>query len=204
MAVMIFVIWGLALLVLFGLGGVLILTLRAGDNPSRTGVDGAAPLTPTTDTLLLYHEESVRRTPGGDVVLRIPGAAWAREWQDDLVRLEVTRADPSTVEVPAAWGEANVLAAYDLRAHRMTEIGTDIAVERFAAPVDLFLVADGPAAGLRVGMREEASWVLAPPAVLPQDVLEQAGIPASQSWAATSISELGQVCLVRVLTEADL
>jgi hypothetical protein len=199
MAGMLFVVWGLALLALFALGAVLLWTVRSVARPAARGPEGAGPFEPVTDTLLLYYEEeSVRRTPQGDVVLRIPGMAWEREWQEDLVRFEVTRVDPSVVFPPEEWGAAEVLAVYDLRAHRMTEIGTDLAVESFAAPVDIFLIGEAEMAGLRFGVCNEGVWTLAPFAALPLDVLEQAGIPAGQGWAAASVSQLRQVCLVRL------
>jgi hypothetical protein len=199
-----FVVWGVALLALLVLGALLISTLRGGARPvERTRTLGAeASFAPATDTLLLYYEEeSVRRTPQGDVVLRIPGMAWERDWQDDLVRLEVARIKPEEVVVPEQWGEAEVLAAYDLRAHRMTEIGTDIPVESFAAPVDVFLTRETEMAGLRFGVQNDGEWTLAPPAALPLEILQQAGIPAGQGWAAASISRLRQVCLVRMPAE---
>jgi hypothetical protein len=204
MAVMMFVVWGVALMLLLGLGAALILTLRQGERPAEDSGSAEHPLVSTTDTLLLYYEEeSVRRTPTGDVVLRIPGIAWEREWQEDLVRLEVARLAASTVDVPADWGEAEVLAVYDLRAHRMTEIGTDIAVEQFAAPVDVFLIADGRVDGLRLGVQRGGVWTLALPAALSPEALEQAGIPAGQSWAAASITQLRPVCLVRSSSGGD-
>jgi hypothetical protein len=193
------VVWGIALLALLGLGVVLIWTLRSGTPHGRAGGE---PDDSATDTLLLYYEqESVRRTPRGEVVLRIPGMAWEREWQDDLVRLEVTRIEPESIAAPEPWGAAEVLAAYDLHAHRMTEIGTDIPVESFAAPVDVFLTCERELQGLRFGIENQGEWTLAPPAALPLEVLEEAGIPAGQGWAAASISRLRQVCLVRMQPE---
>ena len=204
MAGMLFVVWGVALLALLGLGAVLVWTLRGSARPAEVALGPEGSFDPTTDTLLLYYEEeSVRRTPHGDVVLRIPGSAWEREWQDDLVRLEVTRVEPSEVIVPEFWGEAEVLAAYDLHAHRMTEIGTDIAVEGFAAPVDIFLMGESEMEGLRFGVHHQGTWTLAPPAALPLDTLEQARIPAGHGWAAASISQLRRVCLVRMSPEGD-
>ncbi len=121
---------------------------------------------------------------------------------DQLVRLEVTHVEPRGVVVPEPWGEAEVLAVYDLHAHRMTEIGTDIAVEGFAAPVDIFLIGESEMEGLRFGIHND-TWTLAPPTTLPLDALEQAGIPASQGWAAASISQLRRVCLARIPPEGD-
>jgi hypothetical protein len=199
---MLFAVWGVGLLALLGLGALLIWTLRSGGHRAGVVLRAEAALEPLTDTLLLYYEdESVRRTPHGDVVLRIPGVAWDSEWQEDLVRLDVTRLEPRSVEVPEEWGAAQVLAAYELQAHRMTEIGTDIAVESFAAPVDVFLTSESELGGLRFGVRNEAGWTLVPPAALPLDILAQAGIPFGQGWAAASISRLRQVCLVQIPPE---
>jgi len=205
MIVPLLMVWGVAVLVLLGLGALLIWTIRTGAPAARGEWGGDGPFEPVTDTLLLYYEEqSMRHTPRGDVVLRIPGTAWEREWQDDLVRLEVTRIAPETVPLPEEWGAAKVLAAYDLRAHRMTEIGTDLVVESFAAPVDVFLVSKTETEGLRFGVNNEGTWTLAPPAALSLDDLEQAEIPVGQGWAAASISRLRQVCLVRLSAEQDL
>jgi hypothetical protein len=199
MADMILVVWGFALWVLLGLGALLIWTLRSGRGTAEAVAGPEETSQHVTDTLLLYYEEeSVRRTPQGDVVLRIPGMAWEREWQEDLVRLDVTRLDPDAVEAAGEWGEGKVLAAYELQAHRMTEIGSDIRVESFAAPVDVFLVSESEVEELRFGIGSEAGWTLAPPAALPLDVLAQAGIPSGQGWAAASISRLCRVCLVRM------
>jgi hypothetical protein len=199
---MVLVVWGFALWVLLGLGALLIWTLRKGGGTAEAVPRSEEASQPVTDTLLLYYEEeSVRRTPQGDLVLRIPGMAWEREWQEDLVRLDVTRLDPRSVEAAEEWGEAQVLAAYELRAHRMTEIGSDIIVESFAAPVDVFLVSESEVEGLRFGVKDETGWTLAPPAALPLDVLAQAGIPAGQGWTAASISRLRRVCLVRMPSE---
>ena len=202
MAGMLFVVWGVALLVLLGLGAVLIWTLRGGTRPAERELGARESWAPMTDTLLLYHEEqSVRRTPHGDVVLYIPGNAWEPEWHEDLVRLEVTRMDPRTVPAPESWGE--VLAAYDLHAHRMTEIGTDIQVEAMAAPVAVFLTTESEMEGLRFGVNDDGMWTLAPPAAVPVEVLEQAGIPATCGWAAALIARFRQVCLVRMPLDQD-
>jgi hypothetical protein len=194
------VVWGIALLALLGLGGVLIWTLRS-DGPHRAGRE---PDDAATDTLLLYYEpESVRRTPRGEVVLRIPGMAWEREWQEDVVRLEITRIEPQAIATPEQWGTAEILAAYDLRAHQMTDMGTDIPVESFAAPVDVFLTCETESEELRFGIENQGEWTLAPPAALPLEVLEEAGIPAGQGWAAASISRLRRVCLVSIQPEGQ-
>ena len=202
MLYMLLVVWGLALLALLALGALLIWTLRSGPQPKGAEDETTDLLGPEANTLLLYYEEeSVRRTPRGDVVLRIPGHAWEPEWQEDLVRFEVAPLDPGLVPVPEEWGQAQVLAAYDLHAHRMTEIGTDIEVESFSAPIDVFLVSEGETEGLRFGVNNGGTWALVPPAALSLDVLGQAGIAADQGWAAASISQLRPVCLVQMPPE---
>jgi hypothetical protein len=202
MLYMLLVVWGVALLALVALGAVLLWTLRGGPRPAEAEPDTTDSAGLETDTLLLYYEdESVRHTPRGDVVLRIPGNAWEHEWQEDLVRLEVARLDPSSVSAPEEWGEAQVLTAYDLRAHRMTEIGTDIEIEVFSAPIDVFLISENETEGLRFGMNNGGTWTLAPLGGLSGDVLEQARVPVGRGWAAASISQLRQVCLVRVPPE---
>ena len=198
-----YVVWGFALLVILALGGLLAWTLRRGPSPDAPpeALDQEIVRLEVQDegTLLFYHEEeSVRSTPHGRVIVRIPGMAWERGWQDDLLRLEVSALDPASVGAPAAWGAAEVLAAYRLRAYRMTELGTDVEVERFAAPVDVFLTAQGQEARLRFGVHDERGWVLAPFATLSPEALQGVKIPAERSWAAASITGMRDICLVRV------
>jgi hypothetical protein len=197
------IVWGVALAAIVALGTLLVWTLRRqpaveeGESPRVTGgVQGGAG---SGDTLLFYYEEeSVRTTPDGRVIIRMSGLAWEREWHDDLLRLEVGVEDPASVEVPAEWGAAEVLAAYSLRAYRMTDLGTDIEVERFAAPVDVFLTVEGVEPGLRFGVNHEGRWTLAPPATLSPETIEGIDIPAGESWAAASIAGMREICLVRV------
>lgn len=189
------IVWGVALLALLTLGGLLVWTLRR-----ETLVEKARGLQAGGgDTLLFYYEqESVRSTPRGRVIVRIPGMAWEGEWQDDLLRLEVLGRDPAAIRVPAAWGAAKVLAAYALRAYRMTEMGSDIQVDRFAAPVDVFLTADLAEGELRFGVNNEEGWTLAPLATLSPQALEGVDLPVGRGWAAASIAGLREICLVRM------
>lgn len=190
-----FIVWGVALLAIVTLGGLLAWTLwrealleRA---PSLQAGGGG--------TLLFYYEqESVRSTPHGQVIVRIPGMAWEAEWQDDLLRLEVLGRDPAAIRVPAAWGAAKVLAAYALRAYRMTEMGSDIQVERFAAPVDIFVTTDVAEGELRFGVNNEEGWALAPLAALSLQAPEGVDLPVGRGWAAASIAGLREICLVRM------
>ena len=194
-----FIVWGAALVAILGLGGLLVWTLRR-EAPPETPVEQAeGPPVEEGGTLLFYYEEeSVRATPQGGVIARIPGMAWDREWQDDLLRLEVVGADPASIDVPAAWGAAEVLAAYALRAYRMTEMGTDIEVERFAAPVDVFMTTGEGEGRLRFGVNNEEGWALAPLAALSPQALEGVDLPPWRGWAAASIAGMRQICLVRM------
>jgi len=108
------------------------------------------------------------------------------------------RRRPASLDVPAEWGAAEVLAAYSLRAYRMTDLGTDIEVERFAAPLDVFLTVEGVEPGLRFGVNHEGRWTLAPPAALSPETIEGVDISAGESWAAASIAGMREICLVRV------
>ncbi len=191
------VIWGVALLAVVALGAILWLTLRQGAPPESLDAAGSAASGPLSDTLLFYYEEQgVGRTSQGGMIVHIPGSAWDQEWRDDLLRLEVSTKEPAAVAVPTAWGEVRVLAAYAVRAYRMTEIGTDIVVERFAAPVDVFLMAEDEAGELRFGVNNEGTWMLAPSAALSPEMLEGVDIPAGQRWVAASVTRLREICLV--------
>ena len=190
-----FIVWGVALLALVALGGLLAWTLRREALVARAGgleVSGGGTL------LFYYEQESVRSTPGDRVIVRIPGMAWEGEWQDDMLRLEVLGRDPAAIRVPPAWGAARVLAAYALRAYRMTEMGNDVRVERFAAPVDIFLTADIVEGELRFGVNHEQGWTLAPPAALSPQSLQGVDLPAERGWAAASIAGLREICLVHM------
>jgi hypothetical protein len=193
-----YIVWGIAGAAILALGALLIWTLR-GEVSRRARLATSEASGSGSDTLLFYYEqESVRSTPNGEVIVRIPGMAWEPEWQDDLLRLEVARVDPSSLLVPGEWGAARVLAAYALRAYRMTDLGTDIQVERFAAPVDVFVTTAGFEPRLRFAVKQGERWTLAPPAALSPDTFEDVDIPAGQSWAAASIAGMRDICLVRM------
>jgi hypothetical protein len=130
------------------------------------------------------------------MIVHIPGTAWDQEWRDDLLRLEVSTEEPAAVAVPGAWGEVRVLAAYAVRAYRMTEIGTDIAVERFAAPVDVFLTTGDGAGELRFAVNNEGTWMLAPSAALSPEMFEGIDIPTGRRWVAASVTRLREIGLV--------
>jgi hypothetical protein len=215
MANLLLIVWGVALLAILALGGIVLWTQASarrgtlsdappGSTPMESAGDEVAGFRPSTDALLLYYEEEATRSAlQGDVVLRIPGIAWEPEWQEDLVRLEVSTIDPDAVVLPGEWGPARVLAAYSLRGYRMTEIGTDIPVAQFAAPIDVFLLAEGGGEGLRFGVKHRGTWRLAPPTALSAKALAGIDLPADRSCVAASIAGLGQVCLFRFASGED-
>jgi hypothetical protein len=196
---MLLLVWGVALLALLALAKILVWKLRARTRAVADEHKRAEPIDLFPDALLFsYGGGNVRRMPQGDVVVRVPDAAWERDWHEDRLRFDVTPLDPSTVAAQGAWGEVEVLSVYDLRAHRVTGTGTEIAVSSFAAPIDVCLVGRTERGGLRVAMSKQGTWTLAPPAALPLSALQEAAIPASPGWAAASISHLCQVCLVHL------
>jgi hypothetical protein len=199
MAEALLILWGIALIAIVALGVLLGWTLRRGARPEppaieieESGVEGDEPL------LFYYAEQSVRSNQRGDLIVRMPGTAWEPEWQNDLMRLEVCAKDPALVDVPGEWSACEVVAAYTLHAYRMTEVGTDIAVERFAAPIDVFLSLEGAAIPLRIGVRDNGRWKLAPLATLSSELLEVVQLPAGRSWVAASMASMDEVCLVQV------
>ena len=185
------------MLAVIALGAVLWRTVRQGAPGKPTDAAAAVGGGPLCDTLLFYYEqEGVGRTAQGGMIVHIPGTAWDQEWRDDLLRLEVSTGEPGAVDAPGAWGEVRVLAAYAVRAYRMTEIGTDIVVERFADPVDVFLTTGEGAGELRCAVNNEGTWMLAPTAALSPEMFEGIDIPAGRRWVAASVTRLREISLV--------
>jgi len=195
------VVWGLALLVIAALAVVLALTLRRGTR--ATPSDGGEPdsFQPFEDRLLFQYEESVVRvSTDARVIVRIAGIAWEAGWRGDLLRLDVIEQAPHTVDFPSELGDLELLVVYDLAAFRMTEAGTDIAVERFMEPVDVILTTDRADRDLGIVTRPDSTWVLATSASAPASLreLEGAELPPGSGWAAVATTRLGRVCLVRL------
>jgi hypothetical protein len=193
------VVWGIAVVTIVTLGVLLVWTLRRRMPPDRSQVQAEGLGAKDKEPLLFYYaKENVRSTTNGDVIVRIPGPAWEREWRSDLFRIEICPEDVSTVEVPADWGIVEVLAAYTLRAYRMTDVGTDIEMERFAAPIDVFLTTERAAQSLRLGAYEQGRWIVLPPAVHSPEVLETVDLAPGCEWAVASVAKMGRICLVDV------
>ena len=197
-------IWGVALVVIVVMLVVLTGTLRRNARVTALMQPASAQSGLLEDTLLFYYEdESVRGTANRRLFIRIPSAAWDPAWQTDLLRVEVKAQDPGFVTLPTEWGKPELVTAFSLAAYRMTEMGTDIQVERFVAPVDVLLTADGDRQGLRCCARPgDEAWTLAEVSSLsPGDMgLE---LSPARGWSAVSVSQLGQVCLLRLADGAQ-
>ncbi len=190
------VVWGVALLIIAALSALLVWTLKS-RAPARVAQEPLPEFQPLKDTLLFYYEEqSVRSTAGREVIIRIPGTAWDTDWQSDLLRLEIVGRDPRRVSLPAEWGAMEILAAYELRAYRMTEMGKDLEIERFASPIDVILTTDKKGDGLHVAARPMDEWIRIPLADVSPGELE-IDLPGGRSWAAASVVELGELCLLK-------
>ncbi len=195
------IVWALALLAIAVLLVTLARLLRRAPGTSTPG-DEPAELRLAHDTLLFYYEEDgVRSTADGRVIVHIPGAAWDAGWREDLLRLEVIEQPHGLVTFLEELGPADALAVYDLAAYRMTEMGTDVAVERFPAPIDVILTGDRMDGQLGVVMRTEHAWVLAPPADVAPRALEGIELPAGRVWVATALVRPSRICLVRMHNE---
>jgi len=193
------IVWGVALLVIAVLLVVLALALKRGPALASSGAGGAEAFEAIKDALLFYYEEnSVRSTTRDRIIVRIPGIAWEMGWKGDLLRLEVNAADPGSVALPPEWSEAQILAVYDLRAYRMTEMGTDVEVERFLAPIDVVLTVKEVDPGLRLIARTDSAWVLAPTTEISPDEFKGSDLPSDRNWIAISVTRLGQICLIRL------
>jgi hypothetical protein len=191
-------IWGVALVVILIMLVLLTTTLRRNARVTALIEPAVTRSDLPEDTLLFYYEDqSVRSTAGGQLFVRIPGAAWNPAWHTDLMRMEIKAQDPGFVTLPAEWGSPQLVTAFSVAGYRMTEMGTDIRVDRFAAPVDILLTADGDQRGLRCGMRPaDEDWVLAAATALSPGSMG-VELPPRRAWSAVSVSRPGQVCLLR-------
>lgn len=199
MDVTLIAIWGVALTVIVAMLVLLVTTLRR--NARVTALIEPAAKQPglPEDTLLFYYEDqSVRSTANGHLFVRIPGAAWDPAWHTDLMRIEVKAQDPGFVTLPAEWGSSKLVTAFSVAAYRMTEMGTDVTVDRFAAPIDVLVAADGDQQGLRCAVRlTDEDWTLAPATAVSPGTMG-VELPPRRAWSAASILRPGQICLVRL------
>jgi hypothetical protein len=201
------IVWGVALLVIAALSLVLVLTLRRRRTDMLTTLSPAAlseednvkESEPVQDTLLFYREkQGVRSTTYGHVIVRIPDSAWRTDWRDDLIRIEVNARDTGTVDLPPEWASAPVLAAYEFVAYRMTEMGTDVEIERFEDPIDLIFFEEGADLDLTLLTQTGGGWVSAPEVKIPTVEIVKMETPRGRTRVATSVAELGSVCLIRL------
>ncbi len=192
------VIWGLALLAIVVLLLVLRRTLRGQTRANHTD-DPDLPVALATDTLLFYHEQdSVQRTADKHVTVHIPGAAWEAQWSDDLLRLQVSELPSLPVALPPELGPLQVLAVFDLKAYRMTEIGTDVEIAHFADVIRIVLASQGHEGNLGVAVHSDSTWVLAAPAEVPPRIWDRILLPSGDRGIAASLVRPGRVCLVRL------
>jgi hypothetical protein len=191
------VVWGIALVAIVGLSAAVAVTLRQGPGPAQLAEDEPDQPAPIRDILLFYYEQDgVRSTADAQVIVHIPGVAWDAGWRADMLRLEVNEQPPAEVMLAGELSQAEVLAVYDLLAYRMTELGTDIGIQRFLEPVNVILTTDRPEGRLGVAVRIDDAWAAATPSdVHPRDLV---GIdpPPGLRWAAAAITRPGRVCLV--------
>lgn len=191
------IVWGLALLAIAALLATLVCTLQRRTLQVESA-SGPAAFVPFNDALLFeYGQESVRSTANGRVVVRIKGISWDTAWQNDMLRLEVSSLDPGGIMLPDAWGQAEVVAAYILRAYRMTDMGTDLPVSLFVKPIEVALFTDKTAAHLRVLVQQRAAWIPAPTAEIDPQALGDPQAFEGQSWAAALLNGPGWLCLVK-------
>jgi hypothetical protein len=199
MGTALYIVWGVALLVIVALGVVLRTTLKRGAPSMMQDAPEPRQFERASDTLLFYREESsVRAAIEGAIIVRIPETAWDEEWSDELLRLEVSTRDPASVTLPAEWADTEISAAYDLQAYRMTEIGTDIKVARFPAPIELVFARERAGSRLRLLIQAERTWVLAPVIQLSVDEYEESDLLPREDSLAVSLTSLGRMCLVRL------
>ncbi len=195
------IVWGGALLAIVGLLVALRGTLqRSPQRSSSIGSDAEAS-EPIKDTLLFYYEEdSVRSTFGARVIVHISGLAWDAGWREDLLRLEISELSCDAISLPSELGSVEVLAVYNLAAYRMTEMGTDIKVERFLEPIDVILT-ERSDHSLGLAIQIDRSWTLTPPANLSPRQFEGIDLPTGHNWAAALLTRLGTICLVQLPDE---
>ena len=195
------VVWGLALLAIMVLLSVLLRTLRGQTRANHTA-DPDLPVALASDTLLFYHEQdSVQRTADKHVTVHIPGIAWEAQWRDDLLRLQVSELSPLQVTLPPELGPVQVLAAFDLAAYRMTEIGRDVEIAHFAGAIRIVLASQGHEGDLGVAVYTDGRWALAAPAEVPPRIVDQISLPPGDRGIAAQLARPGRVCLVQLGTD---
>ena len=193
------IIWGVALVLIGGLALFLALSLRrkAGTEPER--ISDSKEIGSVHDTLLFdFGEKGVRSTTHGHVIIRIPGAAWKEDWRQDLIRVEVSQMPPDAVDLSDEWSGAKVLAAFGLCAYRVAEMGMDVEVERFEAPIDIIIAFGETDRGLSLLVQQGNEWVSAAPITVSPEEIGGVHLPADRVRIGVSVLEMGPVCLVQM------
>jgi hypothetical protein len=191
------IIWGIALLAIAALLAVLAWTLKRASQQAASIEKDAGEFEPTKEIMLFeYEKEDVRNTTDGNVIVRIRSISWDTEWQEDLLRLEVHAQDPKSVTLSDEWRDAQVIAAYDFRAYRMTEMGTDVQVTSFPAPIEVVLTTPETDTNLDVLIQADGIWTSAPEADISAEALARKSL-GRREWRAASVDRLGRLCLIK-------
>jgi hypothetical protein len=198
-------IWGIALVAIVVLLALVMSSIRrstSGAGPAAGGTQ--SPVELFRDTLLFYHEEqNMRSASRGAVIIRLPGEAWRPEWHPDLLRVQVITLAPDSVSLPVGWKTVQVLGAFSIRAYRVTELGTEVEISQFAAPMDIVLTTQTQSPGLCYAVRVDGNWRLgAVPAST--DRLESMDLPLRSGRVIISADRPGDFCLLRATEEPRL
>jgi hypothetical protein len=193
------IIWGIALLIIAALLGVLALTLKRGPQPAALAAgEESARFEPAREILLFeYAQEDIRSTADDSVIVRIPGISWDPAWQKDLIRLEIDTRPQRTVQLTAGWENARVIAAYRLHAYRMTDMGADVAVNSFSEPIEIVFTTTEKTARLEILTQTDGEWTPVPQADISAQELASIRSLGEREWRAGSVRNLGLFCLVR-------
>ncbi|MBN1935745.1 MAG: hypothetical protein JW934_13840 [Anaerolineae bacterium] len=192
-------VWAISLAAIAVLLVLLGIALRRQSARAQQDDDVARGYVPARDTLIFYHEnECVRSTLDGRLWLRIPGIAWDASWRSDLLRVEVRAQDPDQIVPGDPYADAQVIAAYDFLAFRMTETGGDLDVRQFVKPVGVAFLVDGVDPALvDVLARRGGEWQLVPCVQVEPETLGIKRLVKMQHLAAVSVGRLDPLCVVR-------
>ncbi len=189
-------VWGIALLMIVGLGAWWWWDVRRQVRSSVSDASGAVGFQSRRDILLFYYDKSVTRSTADEqIVVHLRGIAWEVAWQSDWLRVEITRLDPQAIRLSA--GQSPFLA-FRLDACRMTDDGRDIPVLRFAAPIEVAVLLEKRQGTVQLWQTDpdQNGWVLAaPPRMPPEEWLDTDR--ASLNWAAAWVQRPIQLCLTQ-------
>jgi hypothetical protein len=196
MGIALTIVWGLALLAILILSVILAITLRRNTTSRDRVVQDKEVLIfePFEDTLLFsYQNECVRSTSSGQLIIRIGGISWDAAWQDDLLRIHVVARDPQSVVLGKVWNGAQKIAAYEFKAYRMTDLGTDLPVSDFVKPIDIIVVTTRADGDFDILVESENGWISAPKVDV---ALIREHVSGKKRWALASVNRLDRLCLI--------